>query len=198
METVGRQKKSQIQTDCSPSILSYVDLEKVIIGIDPGFKNLGWSIAAKVKNELIFLASGVCDLCDPSDVYKPKVLAACIDDFFEQLLKKNLKEVIGAYDPDVDIVIEQQYWNPKQRAASSKLLILQGAIVGYLYSRFPDTYTNLVTSSAVKKHYGICTGDRLENKARMEDLLKEKFGIDVRNEHVADCYLLTIFWAEKN
>lgn len=202
MESCRSQKRKTRQESLSPAKVAKpcvesteIGLEKIIVAIDPGFKNLGWSIAEKRGEELVFLAGGVCDLCEQGDVYKPKTMVACISDFVDQLCDKLPK------DTQVNWVIEQQFYNPKARALSCKLLILQGFLVGYLEGRFDcsdQVRVCMLSPSAVKKYYKLCSGDNAENKVRMLGLLRDRFGVDLKNHHIADCVLLSIYWAERN
>ena len=195
--------KKEIQT-----FVRHKALEKYILAIDPGYVNLGWSMSkvtydtSSHKAEITVLDSGTDELCSTTDAFKPDVLAEKIATWFHSFQTASPVRLCHRKpgDPPVIVVIEGQYY---KSVGSLRMVLLGTALVSYISSHCDPICSDAgievvpVSSSAVKKHFNIAAGDHKLNKALVVSLLAEKYGISVKNDHIGDAYLLTIYFVEK-
>jgi Holliday junction resolvasome RuvABC endonuclease subunit len=187
------EKKSKIE-DCVEPKLKRKQPEvvhsQVFVGIDPGFQNFGFVVATKTGNTLKIEHQEVCKVHDIKDS-NPIHLLKSLEKWMDHL------ETLVENTDTIHFLIEQQYWSPRFAAVGLKLRTLQTALVATIMNRCKGDIT-LLPSSTVKKHFDIHTKDRAQNKVVMKKLLKDNFGVEESNEHLADCILLLLYFITKN
>lgn len=155
-----------------------------IVGLDPGLRNMGWSVFDTEKGE--FASFGVYDMMkgQPKSMktkYEELVYAFC----------QNSQEVLQT--ADVICIERQMVAKFKQIATALRCFNWETAV--------------LVAPRSMRVHFGISTGAYRTNKKASIDIIP-KLAISQRNkdwfrllakskkDDIADAMLLALYWAE--
>ena len=157
----------------------------IIVAIDPGIKNLGWSVYDSSKN--IFLSFGRYNLLKDQPKNMHTKYAFLVKSFVE-----SCKDVFEAADK---ICIEIQM--------VAKFKVIATAFQCFFWDR-----SELVSPRSVRCHFKISTGNYTKNKKasiaivpKLDIPLKNKRWFNTfdkkKRDDVADAMLIALYWAEK-
>ena len=168
------------------SYIYRVDFEKmIIVAIDPGIRNLGWSVYDDTKGQ--FISFGRYDLLKDQPKAKHTKYPDLVHDFITAS-----KDVFDLADA---IVIEIQM--------PAKFKVIQTAFQCFFWGK-----SHLISPRSVRCHFDISTGNYAKNKKASVTKIPE-LDIPMKNKHwferfekskrddVADAILLGLYYSQK-
>ncbi len=144
-----------------------MDAERIILGIDPGTRLLGFGVVRSIGKKVEFVDMGVLDLRKETDAYrKLQAIYDCIS------------EVCKSYHPQ-ELAIESPFYG-KNAQVVLKLGRAQGAamIAALSYG------VSGVTEYAPRKAKEAIVGNGAASKEQVRMMLEKTFGIPLPAEHL--------------
>ena len=156
----------------------------VVLGVDPGFVNLGWAILFCQGSSVTVMASGV-------HVLLRSWKGACSTDMADAVRRLREKLVEQGLQWDL-FFIEQQYQSRGINAAvSGRLRCLEWALSSGLST---SPFDQAIASRTLKARFGTATGNHADNKTRARQWVEtnsKNFPRDL-TDHEADAVMVAI------
>ncbi len=100
---------------------------RVVLGVDPGFANFGWSIARAKGKTIDFVSAGVIRTKKSAD--KKAILATDDNVARTRYIARELWKIVNAHRPGL-ICVEAQSW-PRDSSTSAKIAFSWGVLVTF-------------------------------------------------------------------
>ena len=144
-----------------------MDKERIILGIDPGTRLLGFGVIRAVGKKAQYVDMGILDLRKEEDAYtKLRAIHECIS------------EVCRSYHPD-ELAIESPFYG-KNAQVVLKLGRAQGAaIIAAL-----ESGVSSVTEYAPRKAKEAIVGNGAASKEQVSLMLEKTLGVQLKAEHL--------------
>ena len=144
-----------------------MDKERIILGIDPGTRLLGFGVVRAVGKKVEYVDMGVLDLRKEADTYvKLRAIHECIS------------QVCRSYHPD-ELAIESPFYG-KNAQVVLKLGRAQGAaIIAAL-----ESGGSSVTEYAPRKAKEAIVGNGAASKEQVSLMLEKTLGVQLKAEHL--------------
>jgi crossover junction endodeoxyribonuclease RuvC len=140
---------------------------KIILGIDPGYDRVGWSIGTKTKGKFVCIALGTIQTDKKTDIFSR----------FKHI-QKDLHEIIEHFNP-TELAIETLFFS-KNKKTAMRVSEARGVIIGACL----DHNLEVFEYDPVKIKLAV-TGNGAANKEAVEKMVRMQVAGSM-NKHIDD------------